>query len=336
MFGRLPGSVSNKIEGTMSKKITSDPCVSISVSNVVTGRSFVISNGANPAWTQHFYVPVAHNAAEVHFVVTENNVAISGIHTHAGPGGYLQYVVYTVTSLRFVCQSFDVLVDSIEKSITLSSRSHYPAANITAIVVTKSGWPSKGASDEFDTTIDNANNYNSNYGQDSAAVDAFIQRCNLDPDSFITVSPREMDDCNGHGSRMPVKLRTFVELTMDVASASSRRYFFEVMSFFATFEHEKERLKDFALPQGRSQGAGSVQQVSSTSPPSSESDSVKYACVVDDFRNHVAHSPPLDSDQFYRAGIAVVNFISDLVHSKLPLSDGMGILSYYKRMNKKN
>lgn len=25
-------------------------------------------------------------------------------------------------------------------------------------------------------------------GQDSAAVDAFIQRCNLDPDSFITVS----------------------------------------------------------------------------------------------------------------------------------------------------
>ncbi|KAI5433338.1 hypothetical protein KIW84_020572 [Lathyrus oleraceus] len=214
-------------------------------------------------------------------------------------------------------------------------QAHYPAANITAIVVTESGWPSKGASDESDTTIDNANNYNSNYGQDSAAVDAFIQRCNLDPDSLITVSPREMDDCNGHGSRMPVKLRAFVELTMDVASASSRRYFFEVMSFFATTEHEKERLKDFASPQGRSQGARSVQQVRSTSPPSSESDSVKYACVVDDFRNHVAHSPPLDSDQFYRAGIAVVNFISDLVHSKLPLSDGMGILSYYKRMNKK-
>ena len=48
---------------------------------------------------------------------TENNVAISGIHTHAGPGGYLQYVVYIVTSLGFVRQSFDVLVDGIEKSI---------------------------------------------------------------------------------------------------------------------------------------------------------------------------------------------------------------------------
>ncbi|PON62781.1 Neutral/alkaline nonlysosomal ceramidase [Trema orientale] len=48
---------------------------------------------------------------------TEKNVAISGIHTHAGPGGYLQYVVYIVTSLGFVRQSFDVLVDGIEKSI---------------------------------------------------------------------------------------------------------------------------------------------------------------------------------------------------------------------------
>lgn len=48
---------------------------------------------------------------------TEENVAISGIHTHAGPGGYLQYIVYIVTSLGFVRQSFDALVDGIEKSI---------------------------------------------------------------------------------------------------------------------------------------------------------------------------------------------------------------------------
>ncbi|KAF6160957.1 hypothetical protein GIB67_007598 [Kingdonia uniflora] len=48
---------------------------------------------------------------------TEQNVAISGIHTHAGPGGYLQYVVYIITSLGFVRQSFDVLVDGIEKTI---------------------------------------------------------------------------------------------------------------------------------------------------------------------------------------------------------------------------
>ncbi|KAG1367738.1 putative Neutral ceramidase [Cocos nucifera] len=50
-------------------------------------------------------------------IYNEQNVAISGIHTHAGPGGYLQYVVYIVTSLGFVRQSFDVIVDGIEKSI---------------------------------------------------------------------------------------------------------------------------------------------------------------------------------------------------------------------------
>ncbi|KAJ4915273.1 Neutral/alkaline non-lysosomal ceramidase [Raphanus sativus] len=48
---------------------------------------------------------------------TEKNVGISGIHTHAGPGGYLQYVVYIITSLGFVRQSFDALVDGIENSI---------------------------------------------------------------------------------------------------------------------------------------------------------------------------------------------------------------------------
>ncbi|KAL8154091.1 hypothetical protein V2J09_011851, partial [Rumex salicifolius] len=48
---------------------------------------------------------------------TEQNVAISGIHTHSGPGGYLQYVVYIVTSLGFVRQSFDALVDGIEQSV---------------------------------------------------------------------------------------------------------------------------------------------------------------------------------------------------------------------------
>lgn len=48
---------------------------------------------------------------------TEKNVAISGTHTHSGPGGYLQYVLYIVTSLGFVRQSFDVIVDGIENSI---------------------------------------------------------------------------------------------------------------------------------------------------------------------------------------------------------------------------
>lgn len=59
---------------------------------------------------------------------TAQNVAISGIHTHAGPGGYLQYVVYIITSLGFVRQSFDVIVDGIEKSIVQAHESLRPGS----------------------------------------------------------------------------------------------------------------------------------------------------------------------------------------------------------------
>lgn len=79
VFGRLPGNMGNKIEGTMSNKITSDPYVTISISNAVIGRTFVISNSENPVWKQHFHVPVAHNAAELHFVVKDSDVVGSQI-----------------------------------------------------------------------------------------------------------------------------------------------------------------------------------------------------------------------------------------------------------------
>ncbi|KAH9691142.1 NADPH-dependent diflavin oxidoreductase 1 [Citrus sinensis] len=79
--------------------------------------------------------------------------------------------------------------------------------------------------------------------QDPAAVDTFIQRCNLDPDALITVQHKEMKnylpDIHKNTTEVPIKLRTFVELTMDVTSASPRP------------EHEKERLQYFASPEGR-------------------------------------------------------------------------------------
>ncbi|RZC17014.1 pentatricopeptide repeat-containing protein At1g18900-like isoform X3 [Glycine soja] len=76
--------------------------------------------------------------------------------------------------------------------------------------------------------------------------------------------------------------------------------------------------------------SGRVQQVQPTSYAPSKSDSATSACVVDGVQDHVAHSSSLNADQFYRAGIAAVNFISDVVSYKLPLSDGMGILNYSK------
>ncbi|XP_031491306.1 NADPH-dependent diflavin oxidoreductase 1 [Nymphaea colorata] len=90
--------------------------------------------------------------------------------------------------------------------------------------------------------------------QNPDAVDAFICRCNLDADAYITVhnaDPGRGNLAHLENFKKPVKLRKFVDLTMDIASASPRRYFFEVMSFFATAEHEKEKLQYFASPEGR-------------------------------------------------------------------------------------
>jgi phospholipase D1/2 len=78
MFSKLC-NVGSKIEEHMSETITSDPYVVVSVSGAVIGRTFVISNSENPVWMQHFNVPVAHSAAEVHFVVKDNDVVGSQI-----------------------------------------------------------------------------------------------------------------------------------------------------------------------------------------------------------------------------------------------------------------
>ncbi|KAG8378043.1 hypothetical protein BUALT_Bualt08G0097100 [Buddleja alternifolia] len=58
----------------------------------------------------------------------EDNVAISGTHTHAGPGGYLQYITYSITSLGFVPQSFDALVNAIELSIVQAHENLKPGS----------------------------------------------------------------------------------------------------------------------------------------------------------------------------------------------------------------
>ena len=52
-------------------------------------------------------------AADLGGWYNESNVGISGIHTHSGPGGYLQYVLYDITSLGFVEQSWEAVVDGI-------------------------------------------------------------------------------------------------------------------------------------------------------------------------------------------------------------------------------
>ena len=54
-------------------------------------------------------------------VYNEKNLMISGTHTHSGPGGFLQYVLYIITAQGFNWQSFNVIVEGIVRSI---SRAH--------------------------------------------------------------------------------------------------------------------------------------------------------------------------------------------------------------------
>ncbi|XP_057525514.1 phospholipase D beta 1-like isoform X1 [Amaranthus tricolor] len=58
----------------MSKRLTSDPYVNVSIAGAIIARTFVLSNDENPVWMQHFFVPVAHTAAELHFVVKDDDV----------------------------------------------------------------------------------------------------------------------------------------------------------------------------------------------------------------------------------------------------------------------
>ncbi|KAF2582022.1 hypothetical protein F2Q68_00002320 [Brassica cretica] len=55
------------------KNTTSDPYVTVSIADAKIGTTFVIDNDENPVWMQHFYVPVAHHATVVKFVVKDND-----------------------------------------------------------------------------------------------------------------------------------------------------------------------------------------------------------------------------------------------------------------------
>lgn len=53
-------------------------------------------------------------------IYTNDNLLISGTHTHSGPAGFLQYVLYLVTSLGFVKETFDAWVNGITASVVMA------------------------------------------------------------------------------------------------------------------------------------------------------------------------------------------------------------------------
>ncbi|KAK9925908.1 hypothetical protein M0R45_023169 [Rubus argutus] len=77
--------------------------------------------------------------------------------------------------------------------------------------------------------------------------------------------------------------------------------------------------------------ASSIKQVATAPVPFVKSDTVSYASNVDAVQKDVTLSP-LAAEQFVKAGVAAVNFLSDIVSYKIPLSDGMGMLNMPKTL----
>ncbi|KAK8744006.1 hypothetical protein OTU49_000955 [Cherax quadricarinatus] len=55
-----------------------------------------------------------------------NNVILSGTHTHSGPAGYLQYLIFDITSLGFIQETLDAMVEGVFMSIKQAHDSMVP------------------------------------------------------------------------------------------------------------------------------------------------------------------------------------------------------------------
>lgn len=59
---------------------------------------------------------------------TEQNVLITGTHTHAGPGGYSHHLLYNLTTLGFHRETFEAIVDGIVESVERAHRDLAPGS----------------------------------------------------------------------------------------------------------------------------------------------------------------------------------------------------------------
>jgi len=59
-------------------------------------------------------------------VYTEENVVLSATHTHSGPAGFMQYVLFNIPNLGFVGQTLEAMVAGIVESITRAHNSLKP------------------------------------------------------------------------------------------------------------------------------------------------------------------------------------------------------------------
>uniref|UniRef100_A0A8C4R6C8 Neutral ceramidase n=1 Tax=Eptatretus burgeri TaxID=7764 RepID=A0A8C4R6C8_EPTBU len=62
---------------------------------------------------------------------TEKNVVLSGLHTHSGPGGYLQYSLFCISTLGYVPATHKTITNAILKSIKMAHDNMQPGNILT-------------------------------------------------------------------------------------------------------------------------------------------------------------------------------------------------------------
>eukprot|EP00250_Pteridium_aquilinum_P026383 c32928_g1_i1 orf=360-3587(-) len=93
----------SKLQSSFSKRITSDPYVSVILRGANLARTTVISNNTDPVWNEHFAIPVAHKVADIEFVVKDNDMV------GAQYIGEVKITAESILSKPIKEQSFDLL-----------------------------------------------------------------------------------------------------------------------------------------------------------------------------------------------------------------------------------
>jgi len=63
---------------------------------------------------------------------TQANVMLSGTHTHSGPGGYAEYLIFDITTLGFHKENFNTITEGIFQAIVMAHTNMKPNVNLLA------------------------------------------------------------------------------------------------------------------------------------------------------------------------------------------------------------
>jgi neutral ceramidase len=99
-------------------------------------------------------------------IYTQSNVAVTGTHSHSGPGAYMNYLLPQITSLGFSKQSYQAIVDGTVLSIKRAHESmaagylSYSETNVTDANINRSpsAYLANPAAEraKYDTDVDKA------------------------------------------------------------------------------------------------------------------------------------------------------------------------------------